>query len=259
MNIRVYGKPTYKVAVIHGGPGAPGGMAPVANGLKDEFGVLEPLQSSCSVQGQVDELCNQLKDYEPPFTLIGHSWGAWLAWIFAAEHPKMVSHIVLVGSGPFDEKYTKGMMETRLNNLEAAERAEAKDLLAVMGSRELTKEEFSRFGTLMSKSDAYCEASSLHNEAPLPLTPDVYESVWPEAAALRKSGELLDMADKIKCKITFIHGTHDPHPYEGVRDELNKRGVDFEFILMDRCGHTPWKEKYAAEEFFATLKELIKG
>ncbi|HOT01736.1 MAG TPA: alpha/beta hydrolase [Acidobacteriota bacterium] len=34
-NLRTYGRPPYRVAVIHGGPGAPGCMAPVARELAD--------------------------------------------------------------------------------------------------------------------------------------------------------------------------------------------------------------------------------
>ena len=99
-NIRIYGKEPYKVVLIHGGPGAPGEMAPVANALKERYGVLEPLQSKDSVEGQVRKLHEQLYGYDAPFILIGHSWGAWLAWIYAATYPKMVRHIILVGSGP---------------------------------------------------------------------------------------------------------------------------------------------------------------
>ncbi|MCL4543887.1 MAG: alpha/beta hydrolase, partial [Chloroflexi bacterium] len=32
-NLRTYGKPPFRIAVIHGGPGVPGGMAPVAKEL----------------------------------------------------------------------------------------------------------------------------------------------------------------------------------------------------------------------------------
>ena len=257
-NVRIYGSEPYKVALIHGGPGAPGGMAPVANGLKENFGIIEPLQSSDSISGQLDELYNQLKDFAPPFVLIGHSWGAWLVWMFAAKYPKMVRHIILVGSGPFDEKYTKDMMKTRLQNLCEEERMKINVLMRKLNTEKLTEKEFSAFGSLMSKTDTYCEADSLYKEDPLPAQPHIYESVWPEAAELRKSGKLLEMANKIKCKITFIHGKNDPHPFEGVQDVLNDYGVDFEFILMDKCGHTPWKEKYRAEVFFNLLKKLIE-
>ena len=161
-NIRLYGQKPYSVAVIHGGPGAPGSMAPVANGLKEKYGVIEPLQSADSVDGQIrGTLQHSLMEYDAPFILIGHSWGAWLVWMLAAKYPKMVRHIILVGSGPFDEKYTCDMMKTRLENLADTEREKAEELLSKMNIAKLSEDEFSILGQLMSKSDAYCESNSL--------------------------------------------------------------------------------------------------
>lgn len=40
---RSYGTAPFEIVVIHGGPGAPGEMAPVARELSGQFGVLEPL------------------------------------------------------------------------------------------------------------------------------------------------------------------------------------------------------------------------
>ena len=44
MRIREYGSAGPMVVLLHGGPGAPGYMAPVARELADSFRVLEPLQ-----------------------------------------------------------------------------------------------------------------------------------------------------------------------------------------------------------------------
>ncbi len=255
-NIRIYGKKPYKTVLVHGGPGAPGEMTPVAKMLKEDFGVLEPLQTKDSINGQIEELYEQLSPYDAPFVLVGYSWGAWLVWMFAARYPKIVSHIILVSSGVFDEKYVKNLMGDRLDRLSEAERAEANLILQNMSTRKMEPEEFSRFGWLMTKADSYCWDDDLE-EDDLMCTPEVYEKVWPEAAQMRRNGELLKMAEKITCKITAIHGTYDPSPYQGVQDVLNEYGVDFEFILMDKCGHTPWKEKYCSENFFKLLKVLI--
>ncbi len=257
-NIRIYGSAPYRVVVVHGGPGAQGEMAPVANGLKDEFGVLEPLQTKESLEGQIDELYSQVKGYNVPLVLIGHSWGAWLVWMLAARYPKIASHIILIGSGAFDESYTKGLMQKRFDRLDEDDRYTAKSLMEKLSVGNMKTEDFSEFGKLMTKADSYCMTASIYEESPLPVTPHIYEKVWPEASALRRSGELIRFADRIKCKITCIHGKDDPSPYEGVQDVLNEYGVDFEFILLDRCGHTPWKEKYRAQGFFEILKTLIK-
>ncbi len=79
-------------------------MAEVARELSAAAGVLEPLQTAGSVTGQVEELRSVLEENAAlPVTLIGFSWGAWLATILAALHPHCLSRLILVGSGPFEE------------------------------------------------------------------------------------------------------------------------------------------------------------
>src|SRR5215467_3183039 len=55
-NHRTYGSAPYTVAVVDGGPGAAGEMAPVARELAGDRGILEPLQTATSLEGQVEEL-----------------------------------------------------------------------------------------------------------------------------------------------------------------------------------------------------------
>ncbi|MCG7853028.1 MAG: alpha/beta hydrolase, partial [Methanosarcinaceae archaeon] len=89
--MRKYGSAPFSVAVIHGGPGAAGEMAPVARELAPVCGTLEPLQTSASIDGQVRELQTILKTHgDIPVILVGHSWGAWLSFIFTSRHPGYV-------------------------------------------------------------------------------------------------------------------------------------------------------------------------
>jgi len=75
-NLRLYGDQPFRVAVVHGGPGAAGEMVPVARELARARGVLEPLQTKASVAGQIEELRTVLEaSADLPTTLIGHSWG----------------------------------------------------------------------------------------------------------------------------------------------------------------------------------------
>ena len=54
-----------------------------------------------------------------------------------------------------------------------------------------------------------------------------------------------------------IHGDTDPHPADGVQIPLEAVLKDFQFILLKNCGHKPWIERRAREEFFRILdKEL---
>jgi len=53
-NPKKYGDAPFKIIVIHGGPGAPGEMAPVAEELSSDYGVLEPLQTKDSIKEQIE-------------------------------------------------------------------------------------------------------------------------------------------------------------------------------------------------------------
>ncbi|MDD5605287.1 MAG: alpha/beta hydrolase, partial [Dehalococcoidales bacterium] len=87
-NLRMHGQEPFNIAVVHGGPGARGEMYPVARELSSETGVLEPLQTECSVEGQVEELKDILESSgSPPLVIIGFSWGAWLSYILTARYP----------------------------------------------------------------------------------------------------------------------------------------------------------------------------
>ena len=71
----------------------------MARELGCERGVLEPLQTATSLEGQVEELRAVLEaNADLPVTLVGHSWGAMLGFIFSARHPDFVNKLILVGS-----------------------------------------------------------------------------------------------------------------------------------------------------------------
>lgn len=111
-----YGNEPFSVAVLHGGPGAAGEMALVAKELSTICGILEPFQTEKSIEGQLQELKSLLeKQAVFPIVLAGFSWGAWLALIFASRYPELVKKLILIGSGPFEEKYVHNLLETRLN------------------------------------------------------------------------------------------------------------------------------------------------
>ena len=108
MRIRTYGTTGPPVIVLHGGPGAPGYMAPVARALADSFQVLEPFQRGSG--GEPLTVARHISDLHQVVTsccaqgqpaLVGHSWGAMLALFYAAAHPGSVSSLVLIGCGTF--------------------------------------------------------------------------------------------------------------------------------------------------------------
>ena len=251
------------MAVIHGGPGAAGEMAEVAEVLCSDRGVLEPLQTEGSLWAQVEELKSQLQECaDPPVTLIGFSWGAWLSLILAAQYPHLVSRLVLIGCGPLEERYVPKIMETRLCRLNEAERIETKSILTVLEDESLAVDEaknkkvkraMARMGELFRKTDAFDPSDNSIAQ----LDSDIYQAVWQEASILRQRGELLDLCKNVQCPVIAIHGDYDPHPPEGVREPLKDVLKNFQFILLENCGHKPWIEKRARGKFYTILREEL--
>jgi pimeloyl-ACP methyl ester carboxylesterase len=258
-NLRTYGKAPFNVAVIHGGPGAAGEMAPVARELASAWGVLEPLQTAASLGGQIEELKAALEGSgDLPITLIGFSWGAWLSFIFASSYPAIVKKLVLIGSGPYEERYATGIMQTRLSRLSKEDRAEAKSLIEILDNPTAADKNraFAQLGVLLSKADAY-DPITPESEA-IDYRVDIFQSVWQDAAELRRSGELLELGKNIRCSVVAIHGDYDPHPAEGVQKPLSATLKSFRFILLKNCGHKPWMERQARDRFYDILKQELR-
>lgn len=261
INYRIYGNKPYKLAVVHGGPGAPGSVAAVARELSREWGVLEPLQTATTLEGQAQELYETLCLHgDAPVTLIGHSWGAWLSFILAAEHPSCVSKLILVCSGPFEEHYVAELEEKRFGRISPVEKAEVESIIEYLYSADAGKrdDKLARLGELVEKADNYdTEEIETDSFDRIGAEGDTYRQVWEDAEKLRRSGKLLDYGRRIKCPVIAIHGDYDPHPAEGVREPLSRILENFRFYLLEKCGHTPWKERYAREEFYRILKREI--
>jgi pimeloyl-ACP methyl ester carboxylesterase len=258
INLRRYGKAPFSVAVIHGGPGARGEIKPVALEISKTHGVLEYLQTATSINGQITELKNILnKHAKLPITLIGYSWGAWLGFIFSARYPKFVRKLILVSSGPFEEKYATRIQETRLKRLNKKDREEVSAITEIL-NKPTTKDKnkaLARFGTLLSKADSLDPVKE--KSEVIECNAEIFHNVWKSAAKLRKSGALLEFGKQIKCPVIAISGDYDPHPAQGVQKPLSSTIKKFRFIMLKNCGHTPWIEKRARKNFFDALKQEL--
>jgi len=258
VNPRLHGDAPYGVAVVHGGPGAPGEMAPVARELARKRGVLEPLQTRPTLAGQVEELKLLLDENgSSPITLIGYSWGALLSFIYTASNPGRVGKLILLSSAVFSDAYVMRIDRNRLSRMSARERARMEELLSTLEDPTVTDRDtpFRELGELISGVDAYDPIP--HESDAIAFQYYIFEAVWREVEELRRSGELLRLGERITCPVVAIHGDFDPHPWEGIRRPLEEILHDFKFVLLEKCGHRPWYEKLARKEFYAVLENEL--
>lgn len=116
-----------------------------------------------------------------------------------------------------------------------------------------------RITELSARADQFDPLEELPEPEPLPFQSAVFRSVWAEAAAMRRAGVLLEAASRLRCPVLAIHGDHDPHPAEGVRDSLARVRPGLRFILLRQCGHQPWSERHARDPFYDALRAELGG
>ncbi len=263
MIVKSHGVPPWRAAVIHGGPGAAGSATALARRLAERagIGVLEPWQSRHSIAELIDELNRQLARHESgPTALIGHSWGAWLAALYAARHPLAVSKLILVGAGALDATYVEAMNRRRLERFAPEQRVRYEQLCRMLARPRLPDRDLrlAELGALCDAADTFCALPECESHAAV-CDGAIYAKVWAEAAHMRASGELLAAFSGIACPLTVIHGSEDTTPPEAVAEPLKRAGAPHSLHVLPECGHTPWCERYAALPFFELLAAEITG
>ncbi len=259
MRVRRYGKSGPQVIVLHGGPGAAGYMAPVARGLADSFRVLEPFQRGSGAEpltvarhvADLHELvqsCGAGGGSLRP-ALVGHSWGAMLALAYAVAHPDACGPLVLIGCGTFDPAARERMRAIMAERMDDAMRRRMEGLA----------EQFSDPDALMRARGALVEQLYSYDLA----TPGeesgecdarAHDETWQDMMRLQDAGVYPAAFAAIGTVVLMLHGADDPHPGQMIRSSLARYLPQLEYREWDRCGHSPWLERFAREEFFAVLR-----
>ena len=113
-----------------------------------------------------------------------------------------------------------------------------------------------RIPFVFQKADNYwLQDSELHKADK--ADSEMHNTIWSEAAGLRTSGKILDSFRRIKCKLYLIQGAMDPHPINGITIPLQEIGGACENYVLDKCGHSPFMERYAKDEFYEILHQII--
>lgn len=262
MFAREYGEAGPLVIVLHGGPAAVGDAAPLARGLGESFRVLEPWQRGSgdvplSVARHVADLRELVAARAPetPPAIVGHSWGAQLALCYAAAHPTDAGALVLVGSGTFDQASRDRMKAVLRERTDATLQRRLDELSAtVADSAELH----------IRKLELTRDLSVYHRAEPWPVTLDyepldvrAHTETWDDMKRLLANGTYPAAFAAIRSPVLMLHGDYDPHPGGMTRDSLLPFLPQLEYRELARCGHSPWLETQARDEFFAALTDWL--
>lgn len=241
------------MTLLHGGPGAPGHMAPVARRLQDEFRVMElferrsgpvPLSVALHVHDVEAAVADVVGDER--CAVIGFSSGVVTALSFAACNPGRVGAVVVIGSCTFSiaareelkRRLTRRMDRAALERLGELERLTDPEVRIAEQARLVTP--FYLVDPIGAPEEVWLDGRG-HMET------------WRDMLRLQEEGLHPEEFQTIRAPVLMLHGSEDPHPGELIRDSLAAVIPQIEYVELERCGHYPWLERPAHEEFFRIL------
>ncbi|MHC4469741.1 MAG: alpha/beta fold hydrolase [Planctomycetota bacterium] len=259
MRIRTYGTSGPIVVVLHGGPGAPGHMAPVARGLAESFRVLEPFQRGSGEEpltvarhvADLLELIETRAEGARP-ALVGSSWGAMLALAYAAAHPDRAGPLVLIGCGTFDRNARARLVEILDERTDDDLRTRMERVSDEVSDPD---ERLRALGDLIDPLYVYDPLPG--DEEGEPCDDQAHHETWDDMVRLQDEGVYPTAFAAIETPVLMLHGAYDPHPGRMIRDGLAPHIPQLSYVEWDRCGHYPWRERAVRDEFFAVLESWL--
>lgn len=260
------------IIVIHGGPGlSQDYLYPQLKQLGEDYLVIFYDQRSCGRStGELNSetICvtQFLEDIDAiretfgfeKVTLMGHSWGGFLAANYAVLSPEKVEKLVLLNSMPLnsDDVFLflnewKQKMEPIQKELESIEQS--------VEFREGNPSVFEKYYRLIF--GVYCFRTADVNQLDLRMTSDAYLNglrvnlIFRETVFMNPF-DLREKLQQLQMPVMIVHGENDLIPPVTAENIHNVIGSS-EYVLLKECGHFPYVE--VPEEFFAELNAFLKG
>ena len=163
-----------------------------------------------------------------PMTLVGYSWGALLAMLYAIEHREHVARLVLISPAP-------AAFAERAEFKARFEAMSKRPSVAALRARLDPKDRRHRFALAVAGYFA-------NPELAVDLTPFVVKQSS-EEAIWRSLGDDYDLRPRLsslRVPAIVAHGTEDPIPVASARATAEALGA--EFVAIEACGHVPYVE-----------------
>jgi proline iminopeptidase len=245
------------ILVLHGGPGLTQDyLFPQMAKLGENHLVIFYDQRACGRSTgditpnsiQIDVFLDDIESIRKAFgfkkmTLLGHSWGGFLAMNYAIRHPQSVDKLILMNT------MTASSDEFSLFLKEASRRTapSQEEIKAIMNSQAFIDGDpttVERYYRIFYRT--YCCNAEKVNLLNLRMSPKaavdgtkVFEVF--RQNVLMKSFDLYDQLKKLKTSTLIIHGDADPIP-QIASQKIHDSIPNSRYVLLKNCGHFPYVE-----------------
>ena len=206
-------------------------------------------------QTQVEDLAALLAElHDGPLTLVGYSWGALLAMLYATEAAAgrvvpAVDRLLLVSPAPVTRAW-RGEFEANFAARQSGPAVTAlRDALQASGLRERDPDAFRQRSFELSVAGYFADPRRAADLTPFRVTGRVQQSIWESLGDF----DLRPALRQLRIPALVVHGRQDPIPLASAEACADALGA--EAIWLEDCGHVPYVEQPA--QLFAAAESFL--
>jgi len=257
--------------VIHGGPGLTQDyLLPQLNELAENNFVIFYDQRGCGRStGEINEqtiniptFVNDLDNIRMAFnfdkvSILGHSWGGFLAMCYAIAHPDALNRLILSSPIPASSEDFALFINERTRRISPYQ----DEMTAIRNSREFREgnpDTIERLHRIIFRTYCYLpEKADLLNLRMTPVASingaKIFELI--RENTFNKSFDLRAALKALKIPTLVIHGDADPIPAITAQN-IHESIPGSTYVLLKNCGHFPYVEQ--PDTYFNSLKDFLK-
>jgi proline iminopeptidase len=189
--------------------------------------------------------------------IVGYSWGALLAMLYAAEAVKDKTlpsprALVLIDPAPISRKHRDVFEREFARRQNGPAVARMREELAASGLRAQDADAHRQRNFELSVSAYFAEPASARELTPFRVSARVQQSVWESMGEfdLAADGRLAS----IRAPTLITHGRQDPIPLASSEDCA--RAMKARLVVIEQCGHVPYVEQPAA--LFGAVETFLR-
>lgn len=256
------------VVLCHGGPGIYDYLGPVAAMIDHVATVHRYDQRGCGRSGDVgpydvrtfvDDLdaLRAFWGYEA-WTIIGHSWGATLALLYAMQFPERTARLVYMSGTGIDPAWHQAYRRNREAKLLPADR----ERLRLLNEELLTAtgEELGRIqeekSLLLGRTELFDvrRVGAVSRYDRFPINYPLNEALCAEMRQMEDAGHLSSQVARVRTPTLVLDGEGDPRP-RWARAQLAQLIPTSRHTTIAGAGHEPWIEQ--PEDTARVLRDFL--
>jgi proline iminopeptidase len=256
----------FPVVLLHGGPGLPDYLAPIARMIDDlclahrydQRGTGgSPWQGEHTIDRHVRDLASLLDAWgHDRVVLMGHSFGTNMASYFLLAHPERVAGLVQI-AGPFLDPWREADQAAQRARRTDEQQARLDELEAIESRTESEEIEYLTLSWFTDHADQTrareWALASAHTVRPVNYTMNA------QLNAAKKIDPLEAHVDELREHLppgaVIIGGAGDSRPADALRRLGEQLGC--EVSILPNAGHSPWLD--APEQFAAVLRTAVQA